>query len=186
MLLLPNHRPTHGHFWANCLFVSIVIIAASMLLSCNSSTPALDQESPSLYFKAAEQARFQRKYRKAVELYKLTQLRFADNFPIILEAEFSIAQIYFSWQGHNKEAEKHYLNVVAFYDRPEIGTDVFPQSYLHLARKNLEEIEHKRQSFRLLPPKTNGVKSVYDLPTKQKDTDFGNGSTDSSAKDGAE
>ena len=139
-----------------------------------------------MYFKAAEQVRFQRKYRKAIELYKLVQLRFADNFPIILEAEFSIAQIYFSWQGHDKEAEKHYRRVVAFYDRPEIGSDIFPQSYLHLARKNLATIEHKRQSFRFLPPKTKGVKTVYDTPTNEKADNSAKDSADSTAKDGTE
>ncbi|MEM9424152.1 MAG: hypothetical protein AAF975_05120, partial [Spirochaetota bacterium] len=130
----------------------------TLLLSCQSKVTPLDQESPSLYFKAAEQARFQRKHKRAIHLYKRIQLRFADNFPIILEAEFSIAQIYFSWPGHDKEAGKHYRNVVAFYRRPEIGNDIFPQSYLHLAQKNLETIA-SRQKFRFFPQKTRGVKS---------------------------
>ncbi|WGK68974.1 hypothetical protein P0082_10885 [Candidatus Haliotispira prima] len=142
-------------------------ISAILLFSC-SSLPDLSQKAPSIYFKAAETARFQRKRRQAIELYKLIQLRFADNFTIALEAEFSIGQIYFSWNGHDKEAKEHYQNVIQFYERPEVGTDVFPLSYRNLAQKNLQAIK-QRQGFRLLPPRTDGVKTVYGKPkTKNK------------------
>ena len=130
-----------------------------LLLSSCFSAPKLDREAPSLYFKAAESARFQRKWREAIRLYKLTQLRFADQFPIILEAEFSIAQIYFSWKGHDEQARQHYQNVIAFYERPEFGSDVFPLSYLELAHQNLLALE-QREGFSILPPRTEGVRSV--------------------------
>ena len=139
--------------------VFAILLTVFLLLSSCFSAPKLDQEAPSLYFKAAESARFQRKWRDAIQLYKLTQLRFADQFPIILEAEFSIAQIYFSWKGHDEQAKEHYQNVIAFYERPEFGSDVFPTSYLELARGNLLALEERR-GFSILPPKTEGVRSV--------------------------
>ncbi len=145
---------------ARLLIIALLLMFPALaLLSC-SSTPTLEDESPSLYFKAAEMARFQRKRQRAIGLYQLIQLRFADNFPILLEAEFSIAQIYFSWNGHDEEAKTHYENVVQFYQRPEIGTDTFPLGYLNLALQNLQTIA-RRRGFSFLPPKTDGVHTLH-------------------------
>ena len=156
-------RPLAKYFVNLLIFGMFVMV---LLFSCQ-STPILDEESPNLYFKAADMARFQRKRLLAIDLYKLLQLRFADNFTIVLEAEFSIAQIYFSWPGHDSKAELHYRNVVEFYQRPEIGTDIFPMSYLNLALKNLEAIA-RRKKVRFLPPKTDGVRTVTSANTRLK------------------
>ncbi len=155
-------KNTSAHRFFLCTLFSL--FSSGIWFSCSSLVKeTLDQESPSIYFKEAENTRFRRKRAQAIELYKLIQLRFADNFPIMLEAEFSIAQIYFSWNGHDGEAKQHYQNVIAFYRRPEIGSDVFPLSYLNLAQKNLETLSRRRK-FRFLPPKTEGVRTVYDPP----------------------
>ena len=168
VLLHSRMQPESLHL--RLYFVQALILFGGMiLLSSCFSVPKLDQEAPSLYFKAAESARFQRKWKEAIRLYKLTQLRFADQFPIILEAEFSIAQIYFSWKGHDEQAREHYQNVIEFYERPEFGSDLFPLSYRALARQNLIALEERR-GFSFLPPKTEGVRSVpRKARTKEKE-----------------
>lgn len=143
--------------------------AITILLASCSSIKSYPTGSPSsFYFKDANDAEFQRNWGRAVRIYKMIQLEYANDLYTVIEAEFSIAQAYLSWGSHKKQAAQHFLNVIAFYQRPDIGTAFFPDSFLILAEKNLKALEDSSR-FHLLPPKTDGVHSVSEDESLQND-----------------
>lgn len=116
-----------------------IILSFSLLYSCKTLPLYPPGTSSSFYFKDAKMAEFQMQYEKALAIYRLIQFRFAQDYYTLLEAEYSIAQLYYQRDDY-ENAIAHFQHVVEFYERPEIGSEIFTRSFLYLAKQNLNSL----------------------------------------------